>query len=216
MKKVILIAFLLIGGVQISQSQIAGGIKAGINYNSNSFTDVKGDVLNGAKSKTGFHAGAWLRIKIPVIGLYVRPELVYTQLSNNVVYNQSPGIVLHNSGTDGVDATYKFQKIDVPVLIGKRFFRVAHVFAGPSFQYILDSDFDIDQLKSVDSKGFSVGLQFGAGVEFGKLGIDVRWERALSDTETKFLDSSNAIGGDNNVNFDTRVNQIIIGLSYRF
>ena len=207
MKKIIFIVFLLIGGIQFSQSQIAGGIKGGINYNSDSFNDVKGDVLKGAESKTGFHAGAWLRFKIPVIGLYLRPEVVYTQLSNDVVYKQSS-----NNSLPDVSATYKFQKIDIPVLIGKRFFRVAHVFAGPSFQYILDSDFDIKQLKNIDSKGFSVGLQFGAGVEFGKLGFDVRWERALSDTETKFVNKSS----NTDLNFDTRVNQIIIGLSYKF
>lgn len=206
MKKAILIIFLFVGGIQLAQSQLQGGIKAGINYNSDSFTDVKNDVvLNGAKSKTGFHAGAWLRIKIPSSGLYIRPELVYTQLSNEVSY--SP-----NGTISAKMTTYDFQKIDVPVLLGLNFLKVGHIFAGPSFQYILDSDFDIEELKQVSSDGFSVGLQFGAGVELGKLGIDVRWERALSDTETEFVDSTNV----GNVNFDTRVNQIIFGLSYRF
>ncbi|CAM1348111.1 porin family protein [Tenacibaculum crassostreae] len=205
MKKAILIIFLFVGGIQLAQSQLQGGIKAGINYNSDSFTDVKNDVvLNGAKSKTGFHAGAWLRIKIPSSGLYIRPELVYTQLSNEVSYSPNGTIAAKMT-------TYDFQKIDVPVLLGLNFLKVGHVFAGPSFQYILDSDFDIEELKQVSSDGFSVGLQFGAGVELGKLGIDVRWERALSDTETEFIDSN--VG---NVNFDTRVNQIIFGLSYRF
>ncbi|WP_435263121.1 hypothetical protein [Tenacibaculum sp. nBUS_03] len=52
----------------------------------------------------------------------------------------------------------------------------------------------------------------GAGVELGKIGLDLRWERAFSDTESKLINSN----GAPNVNFDTRVNQIIIGLSYRF
>ena len=30
-----------------------------------------------------FHVGAWLRIKLPIVGLYVRPEIIYTALSNN-------------------------------------------------------------------------------------------------------------------------------------
>jgi hypothetical protein len=41
------------------------------------------------------------------------------------------------------------------------------------------------------------------------LGIDVRWERSFNDIESTFLDNSTTI------EFDTRVNQIIIGLSYR-
>ncbi|WP_428740371.1 porin family protein [Tenacibaculum sp.] len=204
MKKVVLMIFLFIGGAQVAQSQIQGGIKAGINYNSDSFSDVKNDALNGAKSKTGFHAGAWLRINLPVTDLYLRPELVYTQLSNEVSYEPA--------GFAAKTTTYDFQKIDIPVLVGMKFLKVAHVFAGPSFQYILDSDFDINELKQVDSDGFSVGLQLGAGVELGKLGFDVRWERALSDTEANFIDNN----AGQNVNFDTRVNQIILGLSYRF
>ncbi len=204
MKKAILIIFLFVGGIQLAQSQLQGGIKAGINYNSDSFTDVKNDVvLNGAKSKTGFHAGAWLRIKIPSSGLYIRPELVYTQLSNEVSYEAA--------GFTAKTTTYDFQKIDIPVLVGYKFLKVAHVFGGPSFQYILNSDFNIEDLRQVDSDGFSVGVQFGAGIELGKLGFDIRWERALSDTEATFVDSN--VG---NVNFDTRVNQIILGLSYRF
>ncbi|MBA6155109.1 PorT family protein [Tenacibaculum sp. S7007] len=208
MKKVILIVFLFLGGMQLAQSQIQFGIKGGINYNSDSFQDVKTDVLEGAKSKTGFHAGVWTRIKIPVIGLYLRPELVYTQLSNSATfYPEGKSVNVANKTT----TTFDFKKIDIPVLLGKKVFKVAHIFAGPSFQYILNSDFDINDLKEVDSEGFSLGLQFGAGVELGKLGLDVRWERALSDTEMKFVDSNSS-----NVNFDTRVNQIILGLSYRF
>ncbi|WP_028891940.1 porin family protein [Tenacibaculum sp. 47A_GOM-205m] len=205
MKKAVLMIFLFIGVVQLAQSQIQGGIKAGINYNSDSFSDVKNDVVfDNAKSKTGFHAGAWLRINLPVTDLYLRPELVYTQLSNEVSYK-------YNSTSTAQATTYDFQKIDIPVLVGYKFLKVAHVFGGPSFQYILDSDFDIEELKQVNSDGFSVGVQFGAGIELGKLGLDVRWERALSDTEATFADSN-----FENVNFDTRVNQIILGLSYRF
>ena len=204
MKKVVLMIFLFIGGTQLAQSQIQGGIKAGINYNSDSFSDVKNDIVfDNAKSKTGFHAGAWLRINLPVTDLYLRPELVYTQLSNEVSYEPA--------GFTAKTTTYDFQKIDIPVLVGFKFLKVAHVFGGPSFQYILNSDFNIDDLKQIDSDGFSVGVQFGAGIELGKLGFDVRWERALSDTEATFVDSN--VG---NVNFDTRVNQIILGLSYRF
>lgn len=204
MRKVILITFLFIG-IQLTHSQIQGGIKGGINYNSDSFSNVKDDVFEGAESKAGFHAGMWLRFNLPLTGLYIRPELVYTQLSNKVIYKQNTGSIQNKT------TTYEFQKIDIPVLVGMKFLKVAHVFAGPSFQYILDSDFNIDDLKQVNSDGFSVGLQLGAGIELGKLGFDVRWERALSDTEAKFADSN---VGD--VNFDTRVNQIILGLSYRF
>jgi len=199
MKKIILVLFLAFGFSQISTAQLQFGLKGGVNYNSNSIKETSQDVFSGAKSKTGYHGGIWLRAKIPLIGLYIRPELVYTSLENTVNYN-------NNFGTSKSTA-YNFQKIDIPVLLGKKIFGIGNIFVGPSFQYVLESDFEISDLKAVDSKGFTVGLQFGGGIEFGKLGIDVRWERGFSDIESSFLD------GTTNVNFDTRVNQIIIGLS---
>ncbi|CAL2103003.1 Outer membrane protein beta-barrel domain-containing protein [Tenacibaculum sp. 190130A14a] len=209
MRKFVLL-LLFLGASQVAFSQIHFGIKGGINYNSDTFVEVKDDVLSGAKSKAGFHGGFWLRAKIPAIGLYIRPELIYTKLSSETTYKQSNGAptpVFQNKSV-----TYDLQKIDIPVLIGKKFLKIAHVFAGPSFQYILSSDFNLSDLSEVKSDGFSLGLQLGAGIELGKLGLDVRWERALNDTETSFVNNNVS----QNVNFDTRVNQIIIGLSYRF
>ena len=102
-----------------------------------------------------------------------------------------------------------FQKIDVPVLFGKKFFGVASVFIGPSFQYVLGTDFELDTVNEVSLDQFSLGIQSGFGLEFGKLGIDVRWERGLSNTEASFAD------GLGNFTIDNRTNQIILGLAYR-
>lgn len=198
MKKLILVFVFAFGFSQISNSQIQFGVKGGINYNSNSIQESGQDVFDGAKSKTGYHAGIWLRFKIPAIGLYLRPELVYTNLENEVFYK-----------TASKSTSYNFQKIDIPVLLGKKIFGIGNVYIGPSFQYILDSDFSVSDISNVNGDGFTVGLQFGGGVEFGRLGIDVRWERAFSDVESSF------VGNLGSVSYDTRINQIIFGLSYR-
>ncbi|WP_088322886.1 porin family protein [Polaribacter tangerinus] len=198
MKKVILLVCLAFGISQTSSAQINFGLKGGINYNSNSIKEVGTDVFDGAKSKTGYHAGIWLRAKIPVLGIYVRPELVYTNLENEIVYK-----------TTGNSATYSFQKIDIPVLLGKKIFGVGNIFVGPSFQYILDSGFSFSDISDVDTDNFTVGLQFGAGIEIGKIGVDVRMERGFSGIESRI------VGNTGINNFDTRVNQVIIGLSYK-
>lgn len=198
MKKAILIVCLAFAFCQTSNAQIDFGIKGGVNYNSNSIKETSQDVFDGAKNKTGFHAGIWLRAKIPVVGLYIRPELVYTNLENEVFYK-----------TTNKTTSYSFQKIDIPVLIGKKVFGIGNVFIGPSFQYVLDSDFSISDIPDVNGDGFTVGMQLGGGIEIGKLGIDIRWERGFNDIESSFLN------GTTNVTFDTRVNQIIIGLSLK-
>ena len=199
MKKVLLMLSLAFAFSQTSKAQIDFGVKAGLNYNSESIQSVSEDVFTGAESKTGYHAGIWLRFKLPIIGFYLRPELVLTNLENKMLYKGSQ------------TTSYNFQKIDIPVLLGKKFFGIGNVFAGPSFQYIINSDFSLNDISSVDTDGFTVGLQFGAGIELGNLGIDVRWERGLNTVESTFLN----VATNTNVTFDTRVNQIIIGLSYR-
>ncbi|MGB1170306.1 MAG: porin family protein [Flavobacteriaceae bacterium] len=204
MKKIIFGCFLLFLVTQQSKAQLQFGVKAGINYNSDSFESVSDDVLNGAKTKTGIHTGVWLRAKLPVIGFYIRPELMYTELNNSVNYDSDFAVPRNTN--------FKFRKIDVPVLIGKKFLGIGNVFAGPSFQYILSSDFELNDLKEVSTENFSLGIQLGGGVELGRLGLDIRWERGLSKTETVFVD--NTIN-DTNFNFDKRVSQIIFGISYR-
>ena len=203
MKKIIFGCFLLFLVAKQSKAQLQFGVKAGINYNSDSFESVSDDVLNGAKTKTGIHTGVWLRAKLPVIGFYIRPELIYTELNNSVNYDSDFSVSRNTN--------FKFRKIDVPVLIGKKFLGIGNVFAGPSFQYILSSDFELNDLKEVSTENFSLGIQLGGGVELGRLGFDIRWERGLSKTETVFVD--NTIN-DTNFNFDKRVSQIIFGISY--
>ncbi len=199
MKRVLLIMCLAIGFSQVSTAQIQFGVKAGINYNNNgnlTLSNVLSNAVEGADAKSGFHAGVWFRGKLPVIGIYIRPEIVYTQVKSAYLYK-------------GANTSYDFKKIDVPLLVGKKFFGVANVFIGPSFQYVLGTDFGLSTVDEVSLDKFSLGLQSGFGLEFGKLGIDVRWERGLSNSEVLFAD------GVGNFTIDNRTNQIILGLSYR-
>ncbi|WP_298764205.1 porin family protein [uncultured Polaribacter sp.] len=201
MKKVILVLCCAFAFSFASKAQIQFGVKGGINYNSESIQEVSEDVIEGADSRTGYHAGIWLRGKLPILGLYIRPELIYTNLESDAT------VSLPNSSQ--IATTYSLQKIDLPILIGKKIFGFGNIFVGPSFQYILDADFAFSEVPDVETDDITVGLQFGAGVEFGRIGIDVRYERGFSDVESRFVGQS---GLDN---FDTRVNQIIIGLSLK-
>jgi hypothetical protein len=203
MKKVILILCVTFAFSQTLTAQKDFGIKGGVNYNNNgdvtTFSSTGDDVIQGAESKSGFHAGLWFRGKVPIIGLYIRPELVYTQVRSEYRDSES------NS------SNYEFSKIDVPVLFGKNFLGLATAFVGPSFQYILNDDFEFSEVTTTDFDKFSVGLQMGLGIEFGNLGIDVRWERGLSETEANFYEEN----ADADFTIDNRTNQIIFSLSYQ-
>ncbi len=151
MKKILLSSFFVLGAIQFSQAQLQFGVKAGVNYNSDSFEDVSEDVLNGAKTKTGFHTGMWFRAKLPAIGFYIRPEIVYTELNNSVSYD-SQFAALRNTN-------FKFSRIDVPILFGKKILGIGNVFVGSSFKYILYSDFELNDLSEVSVDNFSLGFQ---------------------------------------------------------
>lgn len=207
MKKVFVTLLTLTLCTTLSYAQkIDWGAKAGLNYNFGgdlsetpaSIGESFEDVITGADAKAGYHLGLWT--KIDLLGLYVRPEIVYTQLNNTY----GP-----NTENNRNDADFKTKKLDIPILIGAKVVGPLHIFAGPSFQYILDSDFDVNDIDNLETNDFSVGLQIGAGLELGKLGLDVRWEKGFSnDADGRFLNT--------NFNVDNRPNQIIFGLSYRF
>lgn len=200
MKKVILLVLVAFAVSTTANAQIDFGLKGGINYNNNgdlTLSVAGNDVVGGAESRSGFHAGLWFRGKIPILGLYIRPELVYTQVKSQYLVG------------NGVD--YDFKKLDVPVLFGKKILGFGNAFIGPSFQYIIGDEFKFDDLSTDDFNKFSVGMQMGIGVEFGPIGVDVRWERGLSNSESDFIDSNNNV----KINVDNRTNQIIFGLSYK-
>ena len=85
------------------------------------------------------------------------------------------------------------------------------MFAGPSLQYILDTDFGDATVNDIDND-FSVGLNFGIGLNLNRLGIDLRYERGFSDNEATFIDNNNVISLDR---LDTRPEQLILSLSYK-
>jgi hypothetical protein len=95
-------------------------------------------------------------------------------------------------------------KLDLPVLLGFKVIGPLSVFAGPDFQYILNTDFDGVTLGDVEND-FTVGLHLGAGVNLGNLGVDLRYERGLSSNEANFV-------GLSDQRLDTRPSQFILSL----
>ncbi|MDG1729223.1 MAG: porin family protein [Algibacter sp.] len=165
------------------------GFKAGLNYNANGdyFDSIEMNSKNPERN-TGYHIGLFGKIGDKV---YFRPEIVYT-----------------STKSDYDDDTFKLQKLDAPLLVGIKVLGPISVFGGPSLQYILDSEFDGIAINKVEDD-FSVGLNFGIGLNFKKLGIDLRYERGFSDNEATFI-GNNGISTDR---LDTRPDQLILSLS---
>lgn len=180
---------LLIPAALSAQTAQGIGFKGGLNYNANG--NYFESISNNSKRpdrNIGYHLGIFGKIGDD---LFLRPELVYT-----------------STKSDYDSDTFEMQKLDAPILVGAKVLGPISVFAGPSFQYILDTEFEGIKISDVKND-FTVGLNFGIGLNFNKVGIDLRYERGFSDNEAKFINSNIATSD----RLDTRPDQLILSLS---
>ncbi len=214
MKKFALI-ILLIFAYHTANAQILNyGIKGGLNYNSNGdLSTLQGfeqDLKISSDRETGYHIGVFTEFKLP-LWLYVRPELYFSHTKSNYSENN-------------YDSELSMNKFDAPVLLGLRFLHFGRFFLGPVFTYVMSTDLEnssvYDNIKKISSDDFSVGGQIGVGVELGKFGADIRWERGLTDTEAEFIgdhtDGYIGSGEDAKIKIDTRPQQFIVSIYYKF
>lgn len=192
MKKLIVIAMLLIGGGAMAQTTF--GIKGGINYGATGDITYGVDDIttNAGRNKAGYHLGTFARFK--ALGFFVQPELVYTNLS-----------------TEYLEFIYTLRKIDAPILLGVNILGPLNIKAGPSFQYVLQNKIEDSSIKiTMVDKNITVGYQLGAGLNLGRVGLDVRYEGAFVE--------NNAFSQMARENFriDSRPSQWIFSLAYSF
>lgn len=201
MKRTLLLVFAMVSMAAFAQKDSGFGIKGGLNYSQNgdliaSVGDAAENIVQGSDGKIGYHLGIFG--KIDLLKLYLRPELIYTKTTSSYT-------------VDGADSNFDVTKLDLPVLVGIDLIGPLHIFAGPAFQYQLENDLEGFSINDAE-KDFTVGLHLGAGVNLGRLGLDVRYERGFSENEANFI-------GDNVTNVDGRVDarpsQVIFSASLR-
>ncbi|HUH46993.1 MAG TPA: porin family protein [Arenibacter sp.] len=190
-KTVLLAAFALISITAFAQQGSGFGIKGGLNYgaNGNYFKSAENAYKN-PKGNIGYHIGVFGKLGDKI---YFRPELMYTKMKSDYDSN-----------------SFNMSKLDAPLLVGVNIIGPLQVFAGPAFQYILDTDYEDITIGDVKND-FSVGLNIGAGVSFGKFGIDLRYERGFSKNEVTVLGNNNVPLNDR---IDTRPDQLILSLGF--
>ncbi len=181
----------LIATVTFAQSEPGFGLKAGLNYSANGdYFESISAASQDPDRNVGYHIGLYGKLGRD---LYFRPELVYTRTKSDY---------------DG--DVFDVSKLDAPLLVGTRVIGPLHVFGGPAFQYILSSDFDgisVDRVKN----DFTVGLNIGAGVNLGRLGVDLRYERGFSENEARFINTNITTIEDSRI--DTRPDQLVLSVS---
>lgn len=195
MKKTLLTAVLAFMGLAAFAQNGSGiGIKAGLNYSANGdYFESIGDAAREPDRNVGYHLG--LYGKIGVSRIYFRPELVYTKTKSDYQGDK-----------------FDVSKLDAPLLVGVKVIGPLHVFAGPAFQYILDTEFDGIGIDDIEND-FSVGANIGAGVNLGRLGVDIRYERGFNDNEATFINDNITTLGPSRI--DARPDQLIVSVSLK-
>jgi len=214
MKKVYLFIAVLSFSLNVSAQFLNWGIKGGVNYNSNgdlrafSLDDPNSFEKFSSNQEIGYHIGILSEIKLPLF-LYIRPELIYTHTESSYDFDSENGKL-------------KMDKLELPVLVGFRVFKIGRFFFGPNFSYIMNTKLSVpdavENISNVTSDDFIVSGQIGLGLNFGKIGADIRWETGFSETEASFI-TDNLIPENSDFNAalaDTSHSQFILSFYYKF
>jgi opacity protein-like surface antigen len=193
-------------------SQFKFGIKAGVNSTSLTMADLV-SVSSGAKSYTiedvsgmnfGFHGGVFGRISI--LMLYVQPELLFSTSSSDYKVTN----VLNSTV---VEVKQKFNKIDVPVMVGVKL-GPARLNAGPVGSFNITTPealIDDPDFKAIYGK-MSFGYQAGVGVDLlGILTVDLRYEGSLKKYQTQIENKAGTA-----VNLDDRASAFLLSVGIMF
>ncbi|MCC7521136.1 MAG: PorT family protein [Flavobacteriaceae bacterium] len=195
MKKAILTLAIISSSLMAMAQNTQYGLQGGLNYNFsgdlNELQTVGDNIIHGAQSSIGYHGGLWL--KMNYTDIFLKGEVLYTQYKTE----------FEN------DEAMTTKKIDVPIVVGMKILGPVYVFAGPDFQYVLAEDFSLDNT-DVEFDDFTLGLHLGAGVEFGKVSFDVRWDKGLSGSDSEIVNSEFVA---ENFTLDNRPNQIVFSLN---
>jgi hypothetical protein len=203
MKKLLLLMLLAAATVPTQAQFFQLGMRGGVssyNVRYQDFTNSN-NVSIESSSDLGMHLGFYSRIQ--VLGFYVQPELLYTRTGSQITTTTG-----NNSNT----ADLRFQRIDVPVLVGKKFFGVFRGNAGPVFSSLIRADLTESNIKANITDAYrnnTVGFQVGVGLDIWKLVLDLKYEGSLG----KFGEAITT--GGQSFATDARPSQWLLSVGYR-
>ncbi|MBC6368405.1 porin family protein [Algoriphagus sp. AK58] len=197
MKKLLLAVVFALAAIPAISQQAGIGIKAGL---SSTKIDFKNENFIPYDAQTGYHVGLFGRFG--AAGFFVQPEVLFTQTSGKFGVNLPP---FSNQVPEDYEA--KFNRLDVPVMVGFRMLKVFRLMAGPIASFNINSSLEGagDTLKDVEFKNATLGYQAGLGVDLGNLSVEGKYEGGLSS----FTENIGTFSTDN------RLNQWVLSVGFR-
>ncbi len=173
MKKLILILFAVILSSG-AFAQFSWGLKAGATSNNFKLKEPlisTQQTIDAVKQASwGFHGGAFVRLSM--LGIMIQPEVIFSMAENNMLVT--------DAGIEEV-RSQKFNKLDIPVLLGVKLGPV-RLMAGPAASVMISSASDLIENAENLYKAATFGYQAGVGVDIlKKITLDVRYEGGLNN-----------------------------------
>jgi len=213
MKKISFILVLVMTVFTGYSQNFSFGPKVGL---SSSKFDLKGGDFTSGDPEIGYHVGVFGRIG--AAGFYVQPEVLFTQTKSTFLSNLPQQLSLSARDLNFPDAigatspaagklTANFNRLDIPVMLGMRMFKIFRIQAGPVAS--LDINSSLKDQEGIDQDGdftkATLGYQAGVGLDLGNVIIDAKYE-------SSFGNSIDNIGG---FSTDQRLSQLILSVGFK-
>lgn len=210
MKKLLFAVILLVAfgsaSAQEKTSNVANikfGAKGGIN-----FANLAGDDADGAKMFVGFNAGFF--IEIPVADkLVFQPEILYSAQGS-----KSEGPLFVDGSVYNVEATFKFNYINIPLLFKYEIADKFSLEAGPYVGFLTSAKLKAKiqgvGSETIDAKDMLKSTDFGIAIGMNYEFTDVIFANA------RYQSGLTEIGDAEGNNNDIKNSIFQIGLGFRF
>lgn len=184
-------------------SNIKFGAKGGVN-----FANLAGDDADGAKMFVGFNAGFF--IEIPVADkLVFQPEILYSAQGS-----KSEGPLFVDGSVYNVEATFKFNYINIPLLFKYEIADKFSLEAGPYVGFLTSAKLKAKiqgvGSETIDAKDMLKSTDFGLAIGMNYEFTDVIFANA------RYQSGLTEIGDAEGNNNDIKNSVFQIGLGFRF
>ncbi len=193
MKKLTIMCAMLLVTFAAS-AQFDFGPRVALTSSNLNLKDAVANVQEG-DAEFGYQFGVFMRFKVPVVGLYIQPEVLLSKTESTLNINNA-------------DVDLSFNKIDVPIMVGTKIGPL-RLNAGPALSFLTSADSDVLGDVKDNYKSTTFGYQAGIGIDILKFVLDVKYEGSLSS----FGESLRV--GNTTVNTDQRASQIVFAVGFK-
>jgi hypothetical protein len=201
LKAVLIVA--LLWPVAASAQNFQFGLKLGggsAKVNLSGTTSAQGTEVIPADAQVSFHGGAFARLGGNQ-RFFVQPEIYFSSIGSQAIFRSTTAGQVREEVEN-----YRLNRIDLPVLGGLRIGKL-RLMVGPVLSTSATSSTTVQDKINTATFGF----QAGAGLTFGKLNLDARYEGGLSN----FSESLTVPVINRQFATDQRLTQFLVSVGYR-